>query len=85
MTAAVPWWCCRIWTPFYWTDISSVQFNFTGFVDYESGIAKYQWGLGTTPYVNDVVPLTQVTGSKHVKDIRFSGSSQQMLVTVVVS
>lgn len=61
-----------------------MQFNFTGFVDYESSVVKYAWGLGTAPYANDVVPLTQVIGSKLLKDIRFSGSSKQMFVTVVV-
>lgn len=85
-TAASLWcYCCRIWTPKYWTNISFVQFNFTGFVDYESSIMRYQWGLGTAPFANDVMPLTQVTGNKFVKDIRFSGSSKHMFVTVVVS
>jgi hypothetical protein len=75
---------CRIWTPKYWTSQSVVAFNFTGFMDYESGISRYQWGIGSSQFAADVVPLTNVTGERVLKDIKYSGGTKKMFVTPVV-
>lgn len=76
---------CRIWTPKFWTSRSLVNFNFTGFLDYESGIQRYQWGIGSKPNTADVVPLINVTSGRVLKDIRYTGGTQKMFVTPVVS
>lgn len=45
--------------PRYWTSPTSLAFNFTsGFKDFEAGILKLQWGLGTAPGSTDVLPLS---------------------------
>eukprot|EP00879_Flechtneria_rotunda_P023949 GHRR01025369.1.p1 GENE.GHRR01025369.1~~GHRR01025369.1.p1 ORF type:complete len:969 (+),score=296.48 GHRR01025369.1:353-3259(+) len=76
---------CTIWTPKYWTSQSIVTFNFTGFMDYESGISHYDWGIGSTPSAVDVFPLTRVTADRVLKDIKYpSGGIKKMLVTPVV-
>eukprot|EP00882_Tetradesmus_deserticola_P025048 GHRQ01027465.1.p2 GENE.GHRQ01027465.1~~GHRQ01027465.1.p2 ORF type:complete len:118 (+),score=28.07 GHRQ01027465.1:34-354(+) len=62
-----------------------VAFNFTGFMDYESGISRYQWGIGSSQFAADVVPLTNVIGERLLKDIRYSGGTKKMFVTPVVS
>lgn len=61
-----------------------VAFNFTGFMDYESGISRYQWGIGRSQFAADVVPLTNVTGERVLKDIKYSGGTKKMFVTPVV-
>lgn len=76
----------RVWTPKYWTSRSVLTFNFTGFLDYESGITHYQWGIGTRKQSADVVPLTDTTTTRVLKDIRDAvGNTQRMYVTPVVS
>ncbi|KAF6259953.1 hypothetical protein COO60DRAFT_1700595 [Scenedesmus sp. NREL 46B-D3] len=67
-----------IWTPKYWTSQSIVAFNFTGFMDYESGISRYQWGIGSSQFAANVVPLSSVTGERLLKDIRYSGGTKKM-------
>lgn len=62
-----------------------VNFNFTGFMDYESGITRYEWGIGSKSGQADVVPLMPVTAARVLKDIKFSGGTQKMFVTPVVS
>lgn len=68
----------------FWTSRSMVSFNFTGFVDYETNIARTQWGIGSKPFVVDVVPLVDVTAAKVLKDIKYAGGTQKMFVTPVV-
>lgn len=69
----------------YWTSRSTVAFNFTGFLDYETRVQRYQWGIGSKPYSADAVPLTDVTASRVLKDIKYAGGTQKMFVTPVVS
>lgn len=76
---------CRIWSPKYWTSRSIASFNFTGFLDYESGPPYYQWGIGTREGLVDVVPLINVTATRVLKDVRYEGGVQKMMVTPVVS
>lgn len=64
--------------------MSIVAFNFTGFMDYESSIQRYAWGIGTLPFTADVVPLMNATGNKVLKDIKYSGGTKKMFVTPVV-
>jgi hypothetical protein len=54
-------------------------------MDYESGVRRYEWGIGSAPHAADVVPLAPVTAGRVLKDIRFSGGTQKMFVTPVVS
>lgn len=75
----------RIWTPRFWTSAGSVSFNFTGFMDYQSGVARYAWGLGSAPFAADVVPLGELRELRVLKDIKYSGGTKKMFVTVVVS
>jgi hypothetical protein len=53
-------------------------------MDYESGISRYQWGIGSSQFAADVVPLTNVTGERVLKDIKYSGGTKKMFVTPVV-
>jgi hypothetical protein len=76
---------CRIWTPEFWTSRSTVIFNFTGFLDYDSGIPRYEWGLGSQQGKVDVVPWMGMTANRVLKDVRFNGGTQKMMVTYVVS
>lgn len=68
----------------YWTARGIVNFNFTGFYDYESGIDRYQWGIGSKPSMADVLPLTPLTAGRVLKDIKYAGGTQKMFVTPVV-
>lgn len=76
---------CRIWTPEFWTSRSTVIFNFTGFLDYDSGIPRYEWGLGSQQGRVDVVPWMEMTANRVLKDVRYNGGTQKMMVTYVVS
>lgn len=69
----------------YWTSRSMVAFNYTGFIDYETSIVRYQWGIGSKANAVDVVPLVNVTASRVLKDIKYAGGTQKMFVTPVVS
>jgi hypothetical protein len=53
-------------------------------MDYESGISRYQWGIGSSQFAADVVPLTNVTGERVLKDVKYSGGTKKMFVTPVV-
>jgi hypothetical protein len=75
---------CRIWTPMYWTSRSMVSFNFTGFLDYDSTVVRYQWGIGSKPYQADVVPVMDLKENKALKDIRYVGGTQKMMVYLAV-
>lgn len=44
-------------TPQYWDSITSVSFNFTPFADNNSGIGFYEWGLGSAPGTDNVIPF----------------------------
>lgn len=73
-----------IWTPRFWSGRGVVTFNFTGFMDYQSGVARYEWGIGSRPYAADVLPLAPLDAPRVLKDIRFAGGTQKMFVTPVV-
>jgi hypothetical protein len=42
----------------YQSDTANVQFSWTGFIDEQSGIKAYHYGLGTEPGLDDVIPRT---------------------------
>ena len=44
------WAGCRVLTPRYWTNVTSLSFNFTSFADSGTGIRGYEWGINS---VND--------------------------------
>jgi hypothetical protein len=69
----------------YWTSRSMVSFNFTGFLDYDSTVVRYQWGIGSKPYQADVVPVMDLKENKALKDIRYVGGTQKMMVYLAVS
>jgi hypothetical protein len=41
-------------------DTTSLSASWSGFVDAESGISKYEWALGTVPGATDIQPFTDV-------------------------
>ena len=41
----------------YQSDTANVEFSWRGFIDEQSGIKDYQYGLGTEPGLDDVLPL----------------------------
>jgi hypothetical protein len=57
----------RIDTPQFWSNTSRVEFNFTPFVDFQSGIRTYSWGVGTKPGVADVIPMQVFNGTMTVR------------------
>jgi hypothetical protein len=61
-----------------------VSFNFTGFLDYDSTVVRYQWGIGSKPYQADVVPVMDLKENKALKDIRYVGGTQKMMVYLTV-
>jgi hypothetical protein len=44
-----------------------VEFNFTPFVDFQSGIRTYSWGVGTKPGLADVIPMQVFNGTMTVR------------------
>lgn len=45
------------------TSRDSISANWTGFVDSESGVDRYEWAIGRSPGAQDVVPFTPTTFS----------------------
>lgn len=82
MSAAIASCSCRVWTPKYWTSESIVAFNFTGFMDYQSGISHTQWGVGSKPFAADVVALQDVAVSRVLKDVKYSGGTKKKMWVV---
>jgi hypothetical protein len=45
----------RVLTPAFFTAPGVIWFNFTGFVDADSGPLSYHWGVGSAPGLTDVL------------------------------
>ena len=58
---------CRVLVPKYWTNVSSVSFNFTAFSDSGTGIRSYEWGLGSGPNITNVVAFRPFDGTIEVR------------------
>jgi hypothetical protein len=43
------------------TSRDSISANWTGFMDSESGVDRYEWAIGRSPGAQDVVPFTPTT------------------------
>jgi len=82
VSAAIASCSCRVWTPKYWTSESIVAFNFTGFMDYQSGISHTQWGVGSKPFAADVVALQDVAVPRVLKDVKYSGGTKKKMWVV---
>ena len=64
----------RVFAPTYWTNPTQIIFNFTDFSDPESGISRYQWGLGNdTNYPPTVINLRNFTGDNTTSDLSVGG------------
>lgn len=53
--------------PLYWTNVSSVAFNFTAFADSGTGIRGYDWGIGSDPNRTNVVAFRPFDGTVQVR------------------
>ena len=49
--------CCRFQLPSVWTNASTVDFNFSAFSLSTGEQIVYQWGLGASKGMDDVIPL----------------------------
>ena len=70
----------RVLVPPYWTSVMSVAFSFTPFADNTSGIRGYEWGLGSQPGLDNVIPFRPFTGTTMVNFLSVSILRHQMHV-----
>ena len=55
----------------YQSDTANVQFSWTGFIDEQSGIKAYHYGLGTEPGLDDVIPRTTLNLNANFPSLSF--------------
>ena len=56
----------------YQSDTANVQFSWTGFIDEQSGIKAYHYGLGTEPGLDDVIPRTTLNLNANFPSLSFT-------------
>ncbi|KJE90308.1 hypothetical protein CAOG_01639 [Capsaspora owczarzaki ATCC 30864] len=68
----------------YHTDINAITVDWAGFVDLESGIDSYSWGIGTVPGLANVRPFVRVPSMSSATQTNLANAIQQAHVYYIV-
>ncbi len=72
-----------MFAPTFFTSRGVVAFNFTGFVDPNSGPLSYTWGVGSAPGLVDVLPAVRYNGARRLgQSARTADASHYCMMAV---